>query len=174
MQDDASNRPPAAAAPATASQPTAGESESDFLRRQADDAQRAIADTLTRMQQTLKDSADVQAWTRKYPWPSLGVAAAVGFLAAKALAPRPSRAAARQRAGLDDSFNDDVDDQVDDRAARRAKRRRRSAVRKLVSPLFEMLVGALQSSIVAAATARFQQPPQEPSTNGHEPSQSET
>ena len=121
------------------------------------------------MQQSLKDSADVQAWTRKYPWPSLGVAAAMGFLAAQSLAARPSRAEIRQRAALDDSF-DDADDV---RAARRAKRRGRSALRKLISPLFEMLVGALQSSIVAAATAHFQQPPQEPSSNGHEPSQGE-
>jgi ElaB/YqjD/DUF883 family membrane-anchored ribosome-binding protein len=173
MQHDATNRPPAAAAPATASQPAAGESESDFLRRQADDAQRAIADTLTRMQQSFKDSADVQAWTRKYPWPSLGVAAAVGFLAARALAPRPSRAEIRQRAALDESFDDTDDDADDARTARRAKRRGRSAIRKLVAPLFEMLVGALQSSIVAAATAHFQQPTQEPSANGHEPSQGE-
>jgi len=169
MQDDASK--PAPGAPPTKAR---AESESEFLGRQAEEARAAIADTLARVQQSLKETADVKAWTRQYPWQSLGVAAALGFLAAKAITPSAPSAEARKAALLDD---DPLDEDDDERASRRAGRRRRSMVRKLVSPLFQMLIGSLQSSIMSAAAAKFQQPPADapgPSTNGHSPSTDET
>ncbi len=40
------------------------------------------------MRQSLKDSADVRAWAKQYPWATLGAAAAAGFLAATAVIPK--------------------------------------------------------------------------------------
>lgn len=40
------------------------------------------------MRQSLKDSADVRAWAKQYPWATLGAAATAGFLAAAAVVPK--------------------------------------------------------------------------------------
>ena len=46
---------------------------------------------LPRCARTVSDAGDVRAWTREYPWASVGAAATIGFLAAAALTARPSR-----------------------------------------------------------------------------------
>ena len=63
--------------------------ESEYLAAQADAARLAISRSLGAVRASLKSAGDVKAWTREYPWPSLGLAAVAGFLAAEALvAPR--------------------------------------------------------------------------------------
>ncbi len=42
------------------------------------------------MRDTLKSMTDLKAWTRAYPWATVGAAAATGFLAAFALFPKRS------------------------------------------------------------------------------------
>jgi hypothetical protein len=65
--------------------------ESPPLRDEAATARDAIASTLAKMRATVSDAGDVRAWTREYPWASVGAAATIGFLAAAALTARPSR-----------------------------------------------------------------------------------
>src|ERR1051325_3276926 len=118
MQDDARGKGPDSAS-ASKSQ-TAKTPESEFLRKQADDARRAITDTLARMEQSLKESADVKAWTREYPWPSLGVAAACGFLTAMALTPSRRRGRSQKlSAVMDDLLSDEELDESPEAPPRR-------------------------------------------------------
>ena len=67
--------------------------ESEYLQRQAEDARRAIGETLANMRATLNNAADIKAWARQYPWPSVSAAAAIGLLAASVLAPGRKSAA---------------------------------------------------------------------------------
>jgi hypothetical protein len=83
MQNSTSD-PKADAEPRTLSQPP-NLSESDFLAAQAAAARRKVADNLGRIGGDLKDCADVPAWARKYPWPTLGVAAGLGLLLGTAI-----------------------------------------------------------------------------------------
>lgn len=59
--------------------------EAEFLRQQAQDAKKAIQQTLAVMRETAKTAADARAWTREYPWPSVGAAALGGFMASALL-----------------------------------------------------------------------------------------
>jgi hypothetical protein len=72
--------------------PTSGESPaSSEPRDEAATARDAIASTVAKMRATLSDASDLRAWTREYPWTSVGAAATIGFLVAAALTARPSR-----------------------------------------------------------------------------------
>lgn len=58
------------------------EDEAAFLQQQAADAKVAVQRTLAVMQETAKSAADVGAWTQKYPWYAVGIAAAAGLITA--------------------------------------------------------------------------------------------
>src|SRR5690242_11023268 len=66
-------------------------SESELLAAEKAAAKENINATLERMRDDLAASADVAAWTRKYPWASVGAAAGIGFLAATLISSRKSR-----------------------------------------------------------------------------------
>ncbi len=70
--------------------PAKRQSEASLLADQAAAAQRTITGTLERMRADLGASADLEAWARKYPWPTVGAAAAVGFLAVVAVGSKPT------------------------------------------------------------------------------------
>jgi ElaB/YqjD/DUF883 family membrane-anchored ribosome-binding protein len=59
--------------------------EAVFLQQQADDAKKAMRNTLAAMRETAKTAADIKAWTQAYPWHAVGAGAATGFLAASLL-----------------------------------------------------------------------------------------
>ena len=75
-----------------------------FLVQQATDAQTAIHQTLTEMQATAREVANVRWWTQHYPWSAVGAAAVFGYvvtaavLAPPAPPPPPGLPAARQAA----------------------------------------------------------------------------
>ena len=77
----------------TTPRPKPERSEEAFLADQAAAAQGALSNTLERMRADLGASADLAAWARKYPWPAVGAAAAVGFLAAVVVGSPPRRTA---------------------------------------------------------------------------------
>src|SRR5579862_2657853 len=60
--------------------PAAKLSEAAFLKRQAEDAKAAIAQSFSEMTAKLREGADPLVWARQYPWISLGVAAVAGFV----------------------------------------------------------------------------------------------
>jgi hypothetical protein len=59
--------------------------EAVFLRQQAEDAKKAMQQTLAAMRETAKTVADAQALTQAYPWPSVGAGALAGFMASALL-----------------------------------------------------------------------------------------
>ena len=63
-----------------------------FLAQQAADAKTAIQHTMTDMQATAKEVANVSWWTQQYPWYAVGAATVLGFIAATSvLAPADHR-----------------------------------------------------------------------------------
>ena len=63
-----------------------------FLAQQAADAKTAIQHTVTDIQATAKEAANVSWWTQQYPWYAVGTAAVLGFVAATSvLAPSDHR-----------------------------------------------------------------------------------
>ncbi|HEX4145790.1 MAG TPA: hypothetical protein VHY91_19955 [Pirellulales bacterium] len=138
-----------------ASEPEPIGSEADFLSDQAAAAHRAFSSTLERMRADLGDSADLAAWARRYPWPTMGIAAAAGFLAVVAIGSPPSAQAS-------ESFADDTSD---DGRPSRSKRGRRAAdtdrglFYNLMSEVLRNFATAAQGALLAAIGARFQPPP---------------
>jgi ElaB/YqjD/DUF883 family membrane-anchored ribosome-binding protein len=128
--------------------------ETEYLRMQAEDAQDAAAQTLRRMRKNLADAGDVRAWTRAYPWPSVGLAAALGFLAVRALAPARRRAEKETHRELVERLLAD-----EDFKARLAKLSgadggaKSDLLNSAVSSLIKTLGGALESALVAGVAA---------------------
>ena len=61
--------------------------EAEFLAKQAEDATAAMTAVVHGIADSLKDAANPAGWTRQHPWPSLGAAAVLGFVAASAMTP---------------------------------------------------------------------------------------
>src|SRR5688572_1925296 len=61
--------------------------EAEFLAKQAEDATAAMTAVVHGIADSLKDAANPAGWTRQHPWPSLGAAAVLGFVAASAITP---------------------------------------------------------------------------------------
>jgi len=63
-----------------------------FLAQQAADAKTAMQHTVTDMQATAKEVANISWWTQQYPWYAVGAATVLGFVAATyVLAPADHR-----------------------------------------------------------------------------------
>jgi hypothetical protein len=60
----------------------AGMNESDFLKKQAEEAQAAIARALANAKASLAEGMDPREWTRAHPLVAVGSAVAAGFVAA--------------------------------------------------------------------------------------------
>lgn len=72
-------------------------SEEELLDRQADEARAALDQTWTEFKHSLRDTAKLEVWARRYPWAVAGAAAAGGFLLATAIcSPRAPAATASQ------------------------------------------------------------------------------
>jgi len=61
-----------------------------FLTQQAADAQTAIHQTLTAMQATAREAANVRWWTQHYPWTAVGTAAVLGYVVTTAVLAPPA------------------------------------------------------------------------------------
>ena len=139
-------------------------SESEFLARQAEEAQKAIRAKIERIEQTLKDSADLQAWTREYPWASVGAAALAGFVAAAAITPTSS---SRQKKEWTALLRELLAEAEEKEGHAPGETQHGSMLGGALSGLLKTFGTALQSSIIAAATAKAQQPSDTASSNGH-------
>lgn len=113
------------------------------------------------MQEALKDSADLNQWTREYPWASVGVAAALGFVTAASLTPSghdPRKEWMEMvRQALREGYIPTEPPGTEPQGPSKAS--------LAFSSLLKTFGGALQSSVVAALTAKAQAP--DPSANGH-------
>jgi hypothetical protein len=89
----ASNRPVAAPAQLPGRRPQRPYNTADvhtFLTQQAADAQTAIHQTLTEMQATAREVANVRWWTQHYPWSAVGAAAVLGYVVTTAVLAPPA------------------------------------------------------------------------------------
>jgi hypothetical protein len=135
----------APADPTNPSQP-AGLSEGEFLAAHAAAARGKFTDRLQQLQDHLKDCADVPAWTRKYPWPSLGIAAALGFLAGTAVTGK------RSKPNLDDLLAEALAAKAATAASTVPKP---SMMAGLVGQLVGSLIGALEGAIAGAFSSKM-------------------
>jgi hypothetical protein len=142
-------------------------SESDFLAAQAAAAKAALASTWTRMQDDLKSTADIPSWARKYPWPVIGIAAAVGFLGATALksAKKPPQAdvAAVLREALADIQRGAASHAA---APQPAAPARPTFLATLLTEVVRGLVSLLQGAVATSFFNQGDQPTPPPSSNG--------
>ena len=89
----ASNRPSAAPGRLTGPRQPRDNHTADahmFLAQQAADAQAAIHQTLTAMQATAREAANVRWWTQHYPWTAVGTAAVLGYVVTTAVLAPPA------------------------------------------------------------------------------------
>ena len=80
-------------------------SESDFLQRQAADAQAAIGKVLQDLKSKLGQGVDPKAWAQEHPWIAIGAAAVVGFAATAALVPSKEEQALKKLAAIERALN---------------------------------------------------------------------
>lgn len=146
------------------------ESEAEFLARQAAEAKAAITVGIERLHETLRDSADITEWTRQYPWTSVGVAAAAGFLAAAALTPSGHDPRKEWKEVVREALREGYVPAGP--PGEPAQPQQPGAMHAALGSLFKTVGGALQSSLIAALTAKAQAQPStdgqpDSSTNGH-------
>ena len=95
----------ARANPTSAECSTRNLSEAEFLKRQADDAKAALAQTFAEMKAKLAEGANPVEWAREYPWVSLGVAAAAGFIGTTLVVPSREQQALAKLAAIEKALN---------------------------------------------------------------------
>jgi membrane protein len=136
-------------------------SEAEFLREQSAAAKSALSATLAQARGDVKEAVDPRAWTRRYPWIGIGMAAAAGGAAAMLVVKRRKR-------GVRDELTaawSDISGR-DSHERRRQPPDRRSGTRPTPAPssrpgvasrLAQAVTGTLASTvsggIVAGATA---------------------
>jgi hypothetical protein len=80
-------------------------SEADFLKQQAEDAKAALANTFAVMKADLAQGVNPVEWARQYPWISLGVAAAAGFVGTTLVVPSREEQALAKLAAIEKALN---------------------------------------------------------------------
>jgi len=136
------------------SDPAGKTPETEFLQSQAAEARGAIENTLRQMGESVKAVGNVQAWAREYPLPTVGVAAALGFLAASSV--MKSRSEPKASNTLVERLLADkvIANRIRELAAEDGTSDAKPILGSLASPLFKALGDALQSAVVAAIAAR--------------------
>ena len=76
-------------------------SESEFLEKQAHNAQVAIGNVLQDLKAKLGQGVDPKAWAREHPWMAVGAAAVAGFAATAALVPSKEEQALKKLASIE-------------------------------------------------------------------------
>jgi len=123
------------------------------LQGEAAQAQAALRAKLSDAQTALKQAADVRAWTEKYPWWSVGAAAAAGLAAAVVVTPRRGESLGDRLHHLAPGGNGAADDSnADEKDA--AKSKRGGILDSLWFAGAGLLKSSLQSAILAAVAAK--------------------
>ena len=80
-------------------------SESEYLEKQAKDAQAAISQVFQDIKAKLGQGVDPKAWAREHPWVTIGAAAVAGFAATAALVPSKEEQALKKLAAIERALN---------------------------------------------------------------------
>lgn len=113
------------------------------------------------MRETLKDGADIRAWTERYPWATVGASAAAGFLVASALLPKRRSSSEDTEPALLERIL--ADEQIAERikqisAEEETRPRRGSILQSVGATLLKTFGPALQSAVASALAARAASP----------------
>jgi len=154
--------------------PTPGDStpkatEAQFLAQQAVDAKAAISRTLSDLGTSLGNGANLSAWTREYPWLTLGATTVAGFVAAAAIVPSKEQQALRRLAKIERALNpeppkkkksdsEDGDGQDD---VKRFQSGRQSFMRSVLGEVIKAVQPAVLSMLTAGVTAHAAKPSEE-------------
>src|SRR5947208_2034202 len=76
-------------------------SESEYLEKQARDAQAAMSRVLQDLKTRLGQGVDPKAWAREHPWIAVGAAAVAGFAATAALVPSKEEQTLKKLAAIE-------------------------------------------------------------------------
>ena len=165
----------AAQSPKPPANPRSELGEAEFLKKQAEDATAAMTAVVHGIADSLKDAANPASWTREHPWPSLGAAAVLGFVAASAITPSKGQT---WKERFETLFPDVP---VDPNAAGPAAgsyaggyaqqpppQKKQSKMWSVAAPMLDMLKTALMTSISSAlATKAAQDAPPSDNSNAH-------
>jgi len=80
-------------------------SESDYLAKQAQDAQAAISQVFQDLKAKLGQGVDPKAWAKEHPWIAVGAAAVAGFAATAALVPSKEEQTLKKLAAIERALN---------------------------------------------------------------------
>lgn len=142
--------------------------ESAYLAQQAVDARAAITATLSAIGRDLGQGANVGAWTRQYPWLTLGASTVAGFVATAMLVPSKEDQALRKLAKIERALNPPPPPRKDEPStsdggdsAKEYKRGQQSFGRALLGEVIKAVQPALLSMLTAGVTAKAAKPSQE-------------
>jgi ElaB/YqjD/DUF883 family membrane-anchored ribosome-binding protein len=139
-------------------------SEADFLANQQAKARAAMDTAIGDMKRALsgafKDNAHLTEWMGAYPWVSLGLGAAAGFLAGSALTPsREETFKERLRSLMEEVKPKEEKEKAREKGAEKAARaaveaQKPSFMGQLGQGLFDVVKTALITTLSAAVTAK--------------------
>ena len=134
--------------------PKLSTSEAELLKGEAAQAQAALRAKLSDARTALKQSADLRAWTEKYPWWSVGAAAAAGLAAAVLVTPRRGESLGDRLQKLAPGGNGATAEQGASDNKDTAKSKRGGIWDSLWSAGGGLLKSSLQSVLLAAVAAK--------------------
>jgi len=139
-------------------------SEADFLADQQAKARAAmdtaVADMKRAISNAFKDNAHLTEWMGAYPWVSLGIGAAAGFLAASALTPaRDETFKERLESLIEEVKRKEVKEEKAEKGTEKAARaavdaQKPTFMAQLGSGLFDILKTALVSTLSGAVAGK--------------------
>lgn len=123
-------------------------SEAEFLRQQAQQAQKAMRGALRAIGGHVGNGVDPRVWTREHPLAMLGGAIAAGFVAARVITREAKSSPPPQAATSHNSLNSQRERAAE--AEQRIKRRRRSAlVRRIINEAVRLLQPAISGFVMS-------------------------
>jgi hypothetical protein len=161
--DDASKQqqPP----PPKPGEPAPAGDESRFLAQQATDAKAAMSATLADIGRGFGQSVNVGAWTREYPWITLGASAVAGFAASAVLVPSKEDQALKRLAKIERALHPPPpkapEPDGDGSNAKDFKRGGQSFTRAILGEVIKAIQPALLSMLTAGVTAHAAKPSEE-------------
>ena len=162
-------------------------SEAEFLRRQAEEATKAISAVFGEFSKSLRDGVDPKAWTKEHPWAMVAGAAVAGFAAAAAFVPSKEDQALRRLIAMERALMpkpakaaaaaDGHHDAGEDGGAKDFSKGRTGFMGAVARQLLETIKPALMSALTAGITAKAatpdpqqyqapEPPPADPSARG--------
>jgi hypothetical protein len=144
-------------------------SEADFLAQQAAEAKAAMSRAMAQLKVDLGETVNVAAWTRQYPWISLGTVAVAGFLATSALIPSKEQQALKRLRAIERALTPSSPASTSSDTNGNGKPAQKPSIfQKMAQEAIKALPGVL-SAVATTLTAKVNDPQSGPSQSGGDP-----